>query len=99
MAAEGSVPRQIDIGGSVGIGNAGGAVPRLIGHVRVAGMIAGAVMVFLWKYCIADLAPVLKIYELLPAFIVASVVIIVVSLITPEPEKEIVEIFDEVNAQ
>lgn len=41
MAAEGSVPRQIDIGGSVGIGNAGGAVPRLIGHVRVAGMIAG----------------------------------------------------------
>ena len=41
MAAEGGVPRQIDIGGSVGIGNAGGAVPRLIGHVRVAGMIAG----------------------------------------------------------
>ena len=99
MAAEGGVPRQIDIGGSVGIGNAGGAVPRLIGHVRVAGMIAGAVMVFLWKYCIADLAPVLKIYELLPAFLFGLLVNVVVSLCTPAPDKEVLEQYDAVKAE
>ena len=39
------------------------------------------------------------VYELLPAFIVASVAIIAVSLLTPAPEKEIVDIFEEVNVQ
>ena len=62
----------------------------------VAGMLVGGVMVFLWKYVIAGLAPVLNIYELLPAFVISLVVNIVVSLVTPKPEKEIVDEFDEV---
>lgn len=62
----------------------------------VAGMLVGGVMVFLWKYVIAGLAPVLNIYELLPAFVISLVVNVVVSLITPKPEKEIVDEFDEV---
>ena len=65
----------------------------------LAGLVAGGVMVFVWKFCVRPIGGVWNVYELLPAFIVASVAIIVVSLITPEPEKEIVEIFDEVNAQ
>ena len=65
----------------------------------LAGQVAGGVMVFVWKFCVRPIGGVWNVYELLPAFIVASVAIIVVSLITPEPEKEIVEIFDEVNAQ
>ena len=36
-----------------------------------AGMIAGGVMVFLWKFGIAKLGGVFAIYELLPAFVVA----------------------------
>ena len=65
----------------------------------VAGMIAGAVMVFLWKYCIADLAPALKIYELLPAFLFGLLVNVVVSLCTPAPDKEVLEQYDAVKAE
>ena len=36
------------------------------------------------------------IYELLPAFIVAMVLCVIVSLITPAPEKEIVEEFESI---
>ena len=37
-----------------------------------------------------------NIYELLPAFIVASIFIVVVSLLTPAPSKEIVDEFESV---
>ena len=66
----------------------------------LAGMITGGVMVFVWKYVIAVkfAGTVLEIYELLPAFILASIAIVVVSLITAEPQKEIYDEFDEVKA-
>ena len=63
-----------------------------------AGMIAGGVMVFLWKFGIAKLGGVFAIYELLPAFVVALNAIIVVSLCTAPPSKEITEEFDSVQA-
>lgn len=62
----------------------------------IAGMIAGGVMVFVWKFAIAKLGGVFAIYELLPAFIIGLVVNVVVSLITKAPEKEIVDAFEEV---
>lgn len=62
----------------------------------IAGMIAGGAMVFLWKYVIAGLAPILSIYELLPAFVFGLIVNIIVSLATPKPEQEIVDTFEEV---
>lgn len=62
----------------------------------LAGMIAGGVMVFVWKYGIAKLGGAFAIYELLPAFIVALLVNVAVSLLTKEPEKEIVKTFEEV---
>ena len=62
----------------------------------LAGMVAGAAMVFIWKYGIAKLGGVWSIYELLPAFVVALVAIIVVSLATPAPSKEIADEFDAV---
>ena len=65
----------------------------------LAGMIAGGAMVFIWKYLIAPMGGAWAIYELLPAFIVASVAIVVVSLLTPKPDAEIEKIFDEVRAQ
>ena len=64
----------------------------------LAGMIAGGAMVFIWKYGIAKLGGVLAIYELLPAFIFGLIAIIVVSLLTKEPDKDTVAIFDEVTA-
>ena len=40
MAAEGGIACQIDIGGIVGVCNAARAVPRLIGHIGMAGVVA-----------------------------------------------------------
>lgn len=61
-----------------------------------AGMIAGGAMVFIWKYGIAALGGVWAIYELLPAFIVSAIVIVIVSLLTKEPEQEIIDEFNAV---
>ena len=60
----------------------------------LAGMVAGGVMVFVWKYGVKPLGGVWNIYELLPAFIVASAAIVVVSLLTAPPAQEICEEFD-----
>lgn len=60
----------------------------------IAGMIAGGAMVFIWKYVIADLAEMLNVYELLPAFITGLAVNVIVSLVTPKPEQEILDEFD-----
>ncbi len=64
----------------------------------VAGMVSGAVMVFVWKFVISDLGGAFAIYELLPAFVISSIVIVVVSLLTKAPSKEIEEDFEAVKA-
>lgn len=63
----------------------------------LAGMISGGVMVFVWKYFVKPMGGVWSIYELLPAFIVASVMIVVVSLATAAPADEICEEFDSIS--
>jgi len=65
----------------------------------IAGMVSGAAMVFLWKLVISKLGGVFAIYELLPAFIVSSIVIVVVSLLTKAPSKEIEMDFEAVRTQ
>ena len=62
----------------------------------IAGIISGGVMVFLWKFGIAKLGGIFEIYELLPAFVISLVAIVVVSLLTPAPDSEITEEFDEI---
>lgn len=62
----------------------------------LAGMISGGCMVFIWKYLVRPMGGVWDIYELLPAFIVSSLAIVIVSLLTKAPSQEIVEEFDRV---
>lgn len=64
----------------------------------IAGMFSGAAMVFTWKYAIAPIGGALAIYELLPAFVTSCIFIVVVSLLTGKPEKEIVEDYEAVAA-
>ena len=66
----------------------------------IAGMITGGVMIFFWKFVIRTVFAdtVLNIYELLPAFILASIAIVAVSLLTKEPDKEITDVFEEMKA-
>ncbi len=65
----------------------------------MAGMLVGGVMVFVWKFALKPLGGVFQIYELLPAFILATIAIVVVSLVTAKPSKEIVEEFESVQAE
>lgn len=64
----------------------------------IAGMLSGGAMVFFWKLVIRPLGGIWNIYELLPAFIISSIVIVVVSLLTEEPTDEIKAEFDKVKA-
>ena len=61
----------------------------------LAGLIAGGVMVFVWKFGISKLGGAFAIYELLPAFIFAAIVTVIVSLATPAPDAELVKTFEE----
>ena len=66
----------------------------------IAGMVSGGATIFIWKFVVrVKLADtILNIYELLPAFIIASIFIIVVSLATKAPDEKIIKTFDEVKA-
>ena len=52
-------------------------------------------MVFIWNFLIKPLGGIFGIYELLPAFIVSSVFIVVVSLLSGEPDESIKKEFEE----
>jgi len=60
----------------------------------IAGMVSGGVAVFVWKFLIKPLGGVFSIYELLPAFIVSLIFIVVVSLLTKEPDQSILDEFE-----
>ncbi|MBQ9484352.1 MAG: sodium/proline symporter [Ruminiclostridium sp.] len=60
----------------------------------IAGLIGGGVMIFVWKFAVRTLGGAFDIYELLPAFIVALLADIIVSLATKAPEKEVAEEYD-----
>jgi sodium/proline symporter len=59
-------------------------------------MVSGGAMVFIWKYLIRPIGGAWNIYELLPAFLVACLFIVVVSLLTKAPEQEILDEFDSI---
>ncbi len=60
----------------------------------IAGMLAGGVMVFVWKLILRPMGGIFGVYELLPAFIFSCLVIYFVSKSTPEPSQEIQEEFE-----
>jgi len=64
----------------------------------ISGMVVGGAMVFVWKFLIAPLGGAFAIYELLPAFILGLATIILVSLLTPAPEQEILDEFEAVKS-
>ena len=64
----------------------------------MAGMITGGAMVFIWKYGLAPMGGAFAIYELLPAFIAALAADVIVSLLTPAPGADIVNLYDQVSA-
>jgi sodium/proline symporter len=60
----------------------------------VAGMVSGGIMVVFWKNVMAGIGGIFAVYELLPAFAVSCVVIVIVSLATEKPSPEIEKEFE-----
>jgi sodium/proline symporter len=60
----------------------------------IAGMITGGVVVVVWKNVISKFGGPFAVYELLPAFIISSIVIVVVTLLTKKPSEEIGKEFE-----
>lgn len=58
----------------------------------LAGILVGGITVVVWKQLTGG---IFDIYEIVPGFILASIAIIVVSLMTSEPEQEIQSVFSE----
>lgn len=59
----------------------------------IAGMVVGGVMVFFWNLVLKPLGGVLGIYELLPAFVLSCLAIVLVSLLSEEPSPAIQDEF------
>lgn len=66
---------------------------RMNGFGAIAGMLVGAGIVYFWKD-ISSAFAFPEMYSMIPGFISAIVAIVVVSLITPQPSKEVVETFE-----
>ena len=60
----------------------------------IAGMVTGAAMVLIWHNLIKPIGGMFGIYELLPAFLCGCIAIVVVSLLTKEPEQAVLDEFD-----
>ncbi|MBR1832877.1 MAG: sodium/proline symporter [Ruminiclostridium sp.] len=65
----------------------------------IAGLAAGGVMIFVWKFAVRTLGGAFDIYELLPAFIIALLADVIVSLATKAPAKEITDAYDGYQAE
>lgn len=55
-------------------------------------VIHAIVLVIVWRILIK---PYINLYEILPAFVISVIMIIIVSLLTPEPEAAVQKEFDE----
>lgn len=64
----------------------------------LAGMVCGAAMIFIWKFVLAPMGGVWGIYELLPAFLVALIVNLIVSRTTPEAGADVLKTYDQVSS-
>ena len=67
---------------------------RMTSSAALVGMIVGATVVFSWKYVIPKTSEWFNVYEMIPGFALASLAIIVVSLLSGEPENEVKETFE-----
>lgn len=71
---------------------------RMNRHGALAGMVLGAATVLFWIYApvLADGATLSSVvYEIIPGFIVCTIAVIVVSLLTAEPTKDLQDTFEE----
>ena len=68
---------------------------RMTSSGAMAGMLTGAIIVFGWKEILPENSALASIYEMIPAFSLATIAVIVVSLLSPKPERHILDTFEQ----
>lgn len=71
---------------------------RTTRNAAIFGMVSGGAMVFIWKLLLKPMGGIFAIYELLPAFILSCIVIVIVSLLDKKPSAEIEADFEKAKA-
>jgi sodium/proline symporter len=71
---------------------------RITRSGAIAGMLTGGSLVFIWNLLIKPMGGIFGIYELFPAFVASCIAIVVVSLLSNEPSKEVQDEFEHVRA-
>ena len=71
---------------------------RMTSSGAMAGMLTGAIIVFSWKKMIPTDSVWHGVYEMIPAFALATLAVIVFSLISGKPSQEIVDTFHKADA-
>lgn len=69
---------------------------RMNGFGAIAGMLTGALVVYFWKDITLWLT-LPDVYSMIPGFFLAILAIVIVSLITPMPNQQVLETFDKAN--
>jgi SSS family solute:Na+ symporter/sodium/proline symporter len=75
---------------------------KMTKQAATAGMVVGAVTVLIWIYApftIDGQSLSSWIYEIVPGFICSSIAIYVVTMVNPQQEQEVLELFDEVELE
>ena len=67
---------------------------RMTSSGAMAGMLTGAITVFAWKEWIPAKSELAQVYEMIPGFLLATLVIIVISLLSSKPDAETQETFE-----
>lgn len=68
---------------------------RMTSSGAMAGMLTGAIIVFGWKEILPENSALASVYEMIPAFSLAMIAVIVVSLLSPKPEQHILDTFEQ----
>lgn len=68
---------------------------RMTSSGAMAGMLTGAIIVFGWKEILPENSALASVYEMIPAFSLATIAVIVVSLLSPKPEQHILDTFEQ----
>ncbi len=68
---------------------------RMTSAGAMAGMLTGAIVVFGWKKWLPEDSALHNVYEMIPAFGLAAVAVVVASLLSKKPEAQIVETFEQ----
>ncbi|MBN6711631.1 sodium/proline symporter PutP [Haemophilus haemoglobinophilus] len=68
---------------------------RMTSSAAMLGMLTGAIVVFSWKAIIPATSELHQLYEMIPGFALASLVIVIVSLLSAKPEQGILDTFEQ----